>query len=386
MINSTTDSLQPHAVFAGALRDTNEMQGLILEGTTEDSVRLSDDIRHVDNDLAARQVRVEIKAAGVCGSDLSCVHGKYYMPTPLVPGHEAAGVVVEIGSAVTYCEVGDHVILSTFGNCGHCPDCEGGNPGNCSVSMGNLSQPYAEGDQVLYNFAGIGAFVQETIVGENQCIPIPKEMPLTAAALIGCGVITGTGAVFNRARLQLGDTCVVIGAGGVGLNVIQAAKLCGASRIIAVDRAPQKEAFATDFGATDFILAEEGVDVIKEVKKMTGGGVDHSFEVVGSTQLLADCLQMTRPGGNICAVGVPDLTAEVTYPFQALHQNKNLMGIRAGGARPRKDFPMLADLYMKGQLLLDELISHTAGLDGLQAAFDSIKSGTEARTVLLPNG
>ena len=126
--------------------------------------------------------------------------------------------------------------------------------------------------------------------------------------------------------------------------------------------------------------------MIAEVTGLTGRGVDHAFEVVGSTQLLADCIRMTRPGGNICAVGVPDLTAEVTYPFQALHQNKNLMGIRAGGARPRKDFPMLADLYMKGMLKLDELISHTAGLDGLQAAFDSIKTGTEARTVLLPNG
>ncbi|MEZ5245723.1 MAG: alcohol dehydrogenase catalytic domain-containing protein [Acidimicrobiales bacterium] len=363
------------------------MQGLILEGTTEDSVRLSDDISFASTDLQPRQVRVEIKAAGVCGSDLSCVHGKYYMPTPLVPGHEAAGVVVEVGTAVTYCAVGDHVILSTFSNCGHCPDCEGGNPGNCSNSpLGGLSQPYAEGDQPLYNFAGIGAFVQETIVSENQCIPIPKEMPLTAAALIGCGVITGTGAVFNRAHLQIGDTCVVIGAGGVGLNVIQAAKLCGASQIIAVDRVPEKGVFATEFGATDFILAEEGVDVIAEVKKMTGGGVHHAFEVVGSTQLLADCLQMTRPGGNICAVGVPDLTATVTYGFQQLHQNKNLMGIRAGGARPRKDFPMLADLYMKGKLKLDELISNTAGLDGLQGAFDAIKEGKEARTVLLPNG
>ena len=141
-----------------------------------------------------------------------------------------------------------------------------------------------------------------------------------------------------------------------------------------------------DFGATDFILADAGVDVINEVKKMTGGGVDHTFEVVGSTKLLTDCLQMTRPGGNICAVGVPDLTAEVTYPFQALHQNKNLLGIRAGGARPRKDFPMLANLYLKGQLKLDQLISNTAGLDGLQGAFDAIKTGTEARTVLLPNG
>lgn len=367
------------------------MQGLILEGTTEDSVRLSTEVELANTDLAPRQVRVEIRAAGVCGSDLSCVHGKYYMPTPLVPGHEAAGVVIETGSAVTYCSVGDHVILSTFSNCGHCADCEGGNPGNCSVSMGNLSQPYREGDQPLYNFAGIGAFVQQTIVNENQCIPIPKEMPLAAAALIGCGVVTGTGAVFNRARLKLGDTCVVVGAGGVGLNVIQAAKLRGASKIITVDRVPEKEAFAVEFGATHFILAsgggdeDEDIDVISKVKKLTTNGVDHAFEVVGSTKLLADCLAMTRPGGNICAVGVPDLSAEVTYPFQALHQNKNLMGIRAGGARPRKDFPMLANLYLNGQLKIDQLISNTAGLDGLQDAFDAIKKGTEARTVLLPN-
>ena len=363
------------------------MQGLILEGTTEDSVRLSEDIELV-GELEPRQVRVEIRAAGVCGSDLSCVHGKYYMPTPLVPGHEAAGVVVETGSAVTYCEVGDHVILSTFNNCGHCPECEGGEPGNCrTAGLGGMRQPYAEGDQPLYNFANIGAFVQETIVNENQCIPVPKAMPLTAAALIGCGVITGTGAVFNRAKVQIGDTVVVIGAGGVGLNVIQAAALVGASQIIAIDRVAEKEALATEFGATDFVhAADDEFDSVAAVHELCTGGVNHAFEVVGHPALLASALSMTRPGGNICAVGVPDLTATVTYGFQSLHQNKNLMGIRAGGARPRKDFPMLADLYMRGRLKLDELIAHTAGLDGIQSAFDSLKTGAEARTVLIPNG
>ncbi len=363
------------------------MQGLILEGTTEDSIRLSNDIEHVA-DLLPRQVRVEVRAAGVCGSDLSCVHGKYYMPTPLVPGHEAAGVVIETGSAVTYCEVGDHVVLSTFGNCGHCEVCEAGDPGNCGA-LGGLAQPYKEGDQPLYNFANIGAFIQETIVSENQCIPIPKEVPLASAALIGCGVMTGAGAVFNRAQVGIGDTCVVIGAGGVGLNVIQAAALSGASQIIAIDRAPSKEKMALDFGATDFILAEgDDFDAVAAVKGMTkaGLGVNHSFEVVGSTALLADAIKMTRAGGNVCAVGVPDLTATVTYGFQDLHQNKNLMGIRAGGGKPRRDFRLLADLYLKGKLKLDEMISNTAGLDGLQAAFDALKEGAEARTVLLPHG
>jgi len=363
------------------------MQGLILEGTTEDSVRLSENIELVGN-LEPRQCRVEIHAAGVCGSDLSCVHGKYYMPTPLVPGHEAAGKVVEVGSAVTYCEVGDHVILSTFGNCGHCPECEDGHQGNCrNGGMGGLKQPYAEGDQPLYNFANLGAFVQETVVNENQCIPIPKEMPLASASLIGCGVITGAGAVFNRAQVQIGDTVVVIGAGGVGLNVIQAANLVGASQIIAIDRVPEKESLAREFGATEFIVSEgDDFDAVAAVKELIPFGTHHAFEVVGHPALLTDAINMARPGGNVCAVGVPDLTAEVTYPFQALHQNKNLMGIRAGGARPRKDFPMLADLYLKGKLKLDEMISHTAGLDGLQGAFDSLKTGAEARTVLLPNG
>ncbi len=369
----------------GAPRSERDVQGLICEGTTEDSVRLSNDIELV-GELAPRQVRVEIHAAGVCGSDMSCIHGKYYMPTPLVPGHEAAGKVVAVGSAVTYTQVGDHVVLSTFGNCGHCADCEAGEPGNCAVGMGGLAQPYAEGDQPLYNFANLGAFVQETIVSENQCIPIPKEMPLTSAALIGCGVMTGTGAVFNRARVGLGDSVVVIGAGGVGLNVIQAAKLVGAKQIIAIDRIAEKEQLATAFGATDFLLAaDDDFDAIGSVKALSGGGVHHAFEVVGHTGLLADAIQMTRAGGNICAVGVPDLTASVTYNFQSLHQNKNLMGIRAGGARPRKDFRTLADLYMKGMLKLDEMISNTAGLDGLIPAFDAMRAGTEARTVLLPH-
>ena len=360
------------------------MQGLIQEGNGEEHVRLSDALEHAA-DLEPRQVRVEIRAAGVCGSDLSCVHGKYYMPTPLVPGHEAAGVVVEVGSAVTYCSVGDHVVLSTFGNCGHCPICEGGDPGNCG--FGGLRHTHVEGDQALWGFANLGAFAQETIVHENQAVPIPTEVPLTSAALIGCGVMTGAGAVFNRARVAVGDRVAVIGAGGVGLNVIQAARLSGASQVIAIDRAPSKERMATEFGATDFLLADsDDFDAVAAVQQVSGGGVDHAFEVVGSTKLLADAISMARAGGNVCAVGVPDLTATVTYPFQALHQNKNLLGIRAGGGKPRRDFPLLADLYLRGMLRLDELVSHTAGLDGLQEAFDSLKAGAEARTVLLPHG
>ncbi len=359
------------------------MRGLILEGTAEDSVRLSDSLELV-GDLEPRQVRVEIAAAGVCGSDLSCVHGKYFMPTPLVLGHEASGIVREVGSAVSYCSVGDHVILSTFTNCGHCDDCEGGDPGNCAESFGGLRQSFSEGKELIYNFANIGAFVQETVVHENQCVPIPVEMPLEAAALIGCAVATGAGAVFNRAQVRMGDSVVVIGAGGVGLNVVQAAALAGASVIVVLDRVAGKETIAREFGATDFVDTTD-VDPVEAVKSLVPGGVHHVFEVVGDPKLLGSAISMTRPGGNIAAVGVPELTATVTYPFMALHQNKNLLGVRAGGTRPHKDFPMLVDLYLRGRLKLDELISGTAGLEGLSEAFAGIKSGTATRTVLLPN-
>ena len=222
---------------------------------------------------------------------------------------------------------------------------------------------------------------------ENQAVPIPAEVPFSSAALIGCGVMTGAGAVFNRARVGPGETVAVIGAGGVGLNVIQAARLAGAAQIIAIDRAPAKERMAVDFGATDFILAEgDDFDAVTAVQELSGGGVNHAFEVVGSTRLLADAISMTRAGGNTCAVGVPDLTATVTYNFQSLHQNKSLLGIRAGGGRPRKDFRLIADLYLRGMFKLDELVSNTTGLDDIQSAFDALKAGAEARTVLLPNG
>lgn len=362
------------------------MRGLIMEDNGVEHVKLYEDLEFATNDLEPRQVRVEIKAAGVCGSDLSCCTGKYYMPTPLVPGHEAAGVVTQIGSAVTYTQVGDHVILSTFGNCGHCPVCESGNPGNCG-ELGGMVQPFVQGGRAVYNFANLGAFAQEAIVSENQAIPIPKEVPLTSASLIGCGVVTGAGAVFNRAKVGVGDSVAVVGCGGVGLSSIQAAALSGAAQVIAIDTVADKEELVKSMGATDFIHVDsKEFDLIAAVKEVSGGGVNHAFEVVGSTQLLADCISMTKAGGNILAVGVPDLTATVTYGFQALHQNKNLMGVRAGGGKPRHDFPMLANLYLKGKLKLDEMISTTAGLDGIQQAFADLKAGGKNRTVILPNG
>lgn len=367
------------------------MRGIIMRGNDGvDTLDVVDDIEFATTDLTPRQVRIDIRAAGVCGSDLSCTTGKYYMPVPLVPGHEAAGIVAEIGSAVTGCSVGDHVVLSTLGNCGLCAQCELGQPTLCSSFGKAMSQPFVQNGEPLFQFAKVSAFVEQTVVHESQAVPIPAEVPFEVAALIGCGVITGAGAVFNRAKVGFGDTVAVIGAGGVGLNVIQAAALSGARQIIAIDRAAEKEALATTFGATDFVHVDgDDFDSVAAVTQLAAGvgagGVDHTFEVVGHPALIPQAIAMTRPGGNIVAVGTPDLSAEVTYSPLALFQNKNLLGIRYGGARPRADFPMLADMYLRGRYKLDELVSTTASFDDIGAAFESIKSGRDARTVLVPD-
>jgi len=193
------------------------MRGIIMRGNDGlDTLDVVDDLEFATADLEPRQVRIDIRAAGVCGSDVSCTTGKYYMPVPLVPGHEAAGVVAEIGSAVTGCAVGDHVVLSTLGNCGLCAQCESGAPTLCASFGRAMSQPFVHNGEPLYQFAKVSAFVEQTIVHESQAVPIPAEVPFEVAALIGCGVITGAGAVFNRAKVGFGDTVAVIGAGGVG--------------------------------------------------------------------------------------------------------------------------------------------------------------------------
>ena len=361
------------------------MRGIIQRGNDgAETLDVVDNLEFATTDLGPRQVRVQVKAAGVCGSDLSCATGKYYMPTPMVGGHEAAGIVLEVGSAVTYCEVGDHVVLSTQNNCGHCRYCEMGEPTWCGDPGGGIAEPWTCDGEAIKQFAKVGAFAEQTIVGETQAVPIPKEVPWEAASLIGCGVITGAGAVFNRAQVSIGETVAVIGAGGVGLNVIQAAAISGARQIIAIDRVPEKEALATTFGATDFIHVDsDDFDSVKAVKSLCPDGVDYTFEVVGFPPLLQQAMNMTRPGGKIAAVGTPDLTATATYSPLSLFQNKDLLGIRYGGARPRADFPMIAQMYLNAKFKLDELVTRTDTFDGIGAAFEMIKTGKEARTVLL---
>ncbi len=252
--------------------------------------------------------------------------------------------------------------------------------------MGGLRQPYAEGGRPLYNFANIGAFTQQTVVHENQCVPIPKAVPLTVAALIGCGVVTGTGAVFNRARVRPGDTVAVIGAGGVGLNVIQAARLAGASAIVGHRPGGGQGGLAREFGATDFVAAGgEGFDMAKAVQSVCPGGVHHAFEVVGVPELLAGAMAMTRArrqhrrGGGTRPERHRHLPVHGPAPEQEPAGDQG----RGGPAPPRlpdagRPLPAGAGWSWTGWC------PRTAGLNGLAAAFAALETGAEARTVLLP--
>jgi len=352
------------------------MRGIVYEEGTLDVVSTLE-LR----DLRPDDVRVEIKAAGVCHSDLSVLNGTIPFPTPVVLGHEGAGVVVEVGSAVSGVKVGDHVVLSTLGNCGACAACDAGKPTHCRTSMGKLSAPFTVDGRKAFQFANIGAFSQFTNVKARQAVPIDKSVPFEVASLIGCGVITGVGAVFNRAKVSHGQSVAVIGVGGIGLNVIQGARLSDALPIIAIDNNPKKEALAKQFGATHFINSAE-VDPLEAIKEICPNGVDFSFECVGHPALIRQSVDMLDWGGTAVVLGVPKLGTEASYVVQSMYNDKTIMGCRYGAGRPHADFPLMVELYLAGRLMLDELVTKTYDLADIQKTIDDMHHGDLARGVL----
>ena len=334
------------------------------------------------------EVAVRIMAAGVCHSDLSVLDGTIPFPTPVVCGHEGAGVVEAVGSAVRGVEPGDHVVVSTLANCGRCPACAAGYPTRCRASIGNITRPFTFRGEPAYNFAATSSFAERIVVEAVQAVPISRDVPFTSACLIACGVITGIGAVLNRARVQPGETAVVFGVGGVGLNVVQALRLVGAARIVAVDANPAKEAFARTFGATDFVAA--GADTVEEVRALfpapgihNAGGVDWAFECTGIPAVLGTAIETLDWGGTAVAIGVPPPGAEVSTVITRLTQiDRGVIGCRYGTARPHADFPMIASLYLDGRLMLDELVSATAPLADFETIVARLHDGSLARGVL----
>jgi len=326
------------------------------------------------------QVLVKTAATGVCHSDLHFMDGLWPAPTPAILGHEASGVVEQVGPGVTYVEPGDHVVLVFIPFCGSCRNCTIGRPNLCQ--QGGSSRPTLHiGDKVVPPFLSMSSFAEYMVVQEGGLVKIRKDAPLESASLVGCGVMTGVGAAINTAKVQPGSSCAVIGAGGVGLNVIQGCVLAGAERIIAIDIHPNKLEMAREFGATHFIDASKE-DAVAKVRELTEGGVDYAFEVIGLPQAITQAFDMARAGGEAIVVGMAPLGSEVTISAPAFLAEKVLRGCIYGSARPRADMPRIIDLYMAGKLKLDELVSRTYPLEQINEAFTALKNGEVARSVI----
>ena len=352
------------------------MKAIVFDGT---AAVVTDEVEA--RDPGPGEIAVRIAAAGLCHSDLSVINGTIPFPTPVVLGHEGAGVVEAVGQGVTHVKEGDHVALSTLGNCGHCRYCEAGRPTMCRSTFGQLSQPFTYKGDPAYSFANLSVFSERPTVKASQAIKIPKDVPLEAAALIGCGVLTGVGAVLNRAKVQHGQTVAVFGVGGIGLNVIQGARLANAIRIVAIDTNPRKEKAAREFGATDFIDAST-VDTRDAMKELLPEGVDWSFECVGHPAVIRKAIDILGWGGTSVILGVPEATAEASFLVSSMYLDKGILGCRYGSSRPHADIPLYVDLYRSGRLKLDELITRTYPLDGVHDAVHDMEAGDLNRGVL----
>lgn len=338
------------------------------------------------------EVLVKIKAAGICHSDLHVVSADLPLPVPMVLGHEGAGIVEDVGEGVTRVKKGDHVVLNWVPECGTCYYCNIGRKDMCdeaqataqSGTMPDGTTRFHLNEEEIFQFSMTGTFSEFTVVPENGVIPIRKDVPFAQAALVGCGVLTGYGAVVNTAKVKPGSSVVIIGAGGVGLNIIQAAQLAGAAKIIAVDLSPAKFDLAMQFGATDTIDASED-DVIDQVIELTGGrGADYAFEVIGNPNTIAQAYNCLGKGGTAVVVGIapPHLDVSINA-FSIPAQSRTITGSWYGQSNPIVDVPKILDLYMVNKIKLDELISKTyQSLDGINEAFQDIKDGKVARSVV----
>jgi S-(hydroxymethyl)glutathione dehydrogenase/alcohol dehydrogenase len=332
------------------------------------------------------EVLIRTAAAGVCHSDVHFYEGSYLYPMPAVLGHESAGVVEEVGSEVRYVEPGDHVItcLSVF--CGECEYCLGGRPSLCDKAMtrrGPGEPPrLSQKGEVVHQFLDLSSYAEQMLVHEHAIVKIRKDMPLDRAALIGCGVTTGVGAVLNTARIEAGSDVAVIGCGGVGLSAVQGAAIAGAGRIIAVDTQPTKLELARKLGATDLVNASKG-DPVGQVKELTGGGVHYSFEAIGLKQTTEQAWQMLRNGGTATVIGMIPIGTMVELHGVDFLFEKKIQGSNMGSNRFRVDMPRYVDFYLNGKLNLDDMVSARLKLEDINDAFESVVKGEIARSVLI---
>ncbi|WP_395110688.1 zinc-binding dehydrogenase [Actinomadura sp. SCN-SB] len=350
------------------------------------------DVAEVEvQDPRAGEVLVTVAASGICGSDIKAIDGKSPVVThlPCLLGHESAGVVEKTGPGVTTVRPGDHVIVAMNGPCGHCRNCARSRPHLCSGAsrmsaiMGLAADGttrLSAGDETVRPFIGIGSFAEKVVVGEAMCVKVGTDLPLDLLALTACGVVTGVGAVLNTARVEPGSSVLVVGCGGVGLNAVQGAVLAGATTIIAADVVDAKLRLAEEFGATHTILAD---DLPAQVNAIVRGGVDYAFDVTGVAAVLAKAFAATQPGGTTVMVGSPSAGEDLRIPPGQLFGSRRLMGTQGGDATPARDLPMLADLYRRGRLNLEGLVSERIPLDAVNEGVARVRSGAVARSVIV---
>jgi Zn-dependent alcohol dehydrogenase len=338
----------------------------------------------------ATEVRVRIKAAGVCHSDYHFVTGDLSTPLPAVLGHEGAGVVEEVGEGVTSVAPGDHVLFLWRTSCGRCALCQTGRPALCTSGLkarsnGLLddgSSRLSRGRERIHHLMGVSCFAEEAVTSERSVLKIPATVPMEIAALLGCAVMTGVGAVVNTAAVRTGSSVLVIGAGGVGLCVVMAARLAGASTLVVADVSAAKRDAAMALGATHAV-DPSSEDLVKSVRASADGGVDYAFEAVGRPDTLSQAVRALRPGGTAVAVGLGKGDARVEVGINDLVlQEKTLRGSLYGSARPAADVPMLIKLYVSGRLPLDKLLSRRYPLEQISKAYEAMLSGDVARSIV----
>jgi S-(hydroxymethyl)glutathione dehydrogenase/alcohol dehydrogenase len=333
-----------------------------------------------------REVLIRTKAAGICHSDMHFFNGSYPGKLPMVLGHESAGIVEQVGSDVHYVKPGDHVItcLSVF--CGHCESCLTGHLSLCQEPETNRSSKeeprLSQNEQPLTPFAQLGSFAEMMLVHEHALVKVREDMPMDRAALIGCGVTTGIGAVIHTAAVEPGSTVAVIGCGGIGLSAINGAVLAGASRIIAVDMVASKLELARKFGATDLVDASDG-ESVQKVIEMTGGGVHYSFEAIGLKATAEQAFQMLRAGGTATVIGMIPPGQMVSIHGVDFLSEKKIQGSMMGSNRFRVDMPRFVDFYLQGKLHLDDMISNRIALSDINEGMAALETGEIARSVIM---
>ena len=338
----------------------------------------------------AGEVLVRMKAAGVCHSDWHLMTGATKHALPVVPGHEGAGIVEAVGDNVERVQVGDMVALNWAPNCGACFYCHNDRPSLCERYVGPIwagtmmdgTTRLSRNGQPIYHFSATACFASHTVVPEQCCVPLPPAVPYEVAALIGCAVTTGVGAVLNTARVRPAASVAVFGAGGVGLSIVMGARLAGASQVIVIDTSEAKGDIATSFGATDFILSHP--DTNEDIRRLTNGrGADYVFEAIGLPSVQEQCLDAVRPGGMVVFAGVSPMGSGTNLPGAVItRQEKTVTGTYYGSANTARDFPKYADLYLRGLLDLDRLVTRTYPLDQINEAYADMLKGESARGII----